>query len=178
MTVAIRLIQVVLLAALLTAGTAQAEATTSIVSEVFTRAVLTMVKLQSWKQVQEGTLSPALLTCVESLEVSSFTAVFDEILAGQLDQNELATATIFFTSDIGKKTERFSRVKMYSDVGAALPELFPTYTEAEYKEMDDFKKSSVGKKLLIDKILDSDIAQEKFSARMVELTKPCIESRQ
>ena len=153
------------------------ETTTSVISGFLARTTLTMFKLQVWKQVQEGKLSPTLLTCAQSLDASSITTEFDKMLTDKFDQNDLATATKFFASDVGKKMERSGKVKIYLDAGAVMPELFPTYTEAEYKEIDDFKKTSVGKKLMIEKILDSEGAQKTVRARIFDLTKSCIANR-
>jgi hypothetical protein len=89
--------------------------------------------------------------CLAGIRRQTIAPIIARALASSLDAKELEDATRFFASEAGKKQAQRTYLQVRDGVPYTDPAI-PQFSQAEEAEMQDFIKSSAGRKLLVDNI--------------------------
>ena len=121
----------------------------SVATRGFAESFLLGFQLAVHKGREQGKVSEKVDSCVAKLDA---TATFGAIIQAQLvqiftspERQELDT---FFSSPVGKKFIRQGVLQVYSQTGTPPPEPAPTYSASETAELDRFRHTSTGTKLM------------------------------
>jgi hypothetical protein len=108
---------------------------------------------------------------MRALDPSSFTDVVEVILVENLTRAELEASDAFYRTMAGRKEAKVGMLDAYAAAGMTPPEEYPEISDAEYKEVEDFRNSAVGKKLR--NVLESASARRAFETRSRALANSC-----
>jgi len=144
---------------------------------VLARPALLGMQLSVRRGQQLGKVPPQVVQCVQSLRESSFNVVLASLLVERLSQKEVQAADEFFGTPVGKKFGRHILLQVFEAAGEQLPEALPDFSEAEYKELEDFSRTSAGDKLLVRKVLEDADARQAMSSQIQSLLGSCGEKR-
>lgn len=143
------------------------------ITSSFSESVLVGMKLSVKHGVASGTASPKRAECVSGLSADSFAPVVTRLLRESLSAGELNLAEAFFSGSVGKKYVRHGILQIYQSVGEPLPSPLPSFTDAEYKELESFAASTAGVQLIRNRILQSQEARRAYDSRIRELLASC-----
>jgi hypothetical protein len=99
------------------------------------------------------------------------TDVVEAVLVDNLTQAELLTSDAFYRTTAGRKEAKVGMLDVYTATGKTPPEDYPDISDAEYKEVEAFRDSAVGKKL--SKVFASDSTRRASETRFRALAKSC-----
>lgn len=139
----------------------------------FAKPVLVGMQLSVRKGQQQGQVSAGVAKCVQSLDASSLNPLFLSLLTENLTKNELKATEDFFVTAVGRKYAKHGLMQVYTSLGEQPPEALPGFSEAEYKELENFSRTSAGEKLLVRKVLSSVSANQAISAHIQGVLKSC-----
>ena len=137
------------------------------------KAALLGMQLSVRRGQQEGKVSSSIATCVSSLDKSSFYSVYEVLVPQALSANEVKDTEAFFKGAIGQKYAKHGLLQIYSSVGVQPPEPLPNFSDAEYKVLEDFSRTSAGEKLIAKKVFETFAARQAVSSRIRELMELC-----
>jgi hypothetical protein len=152
---------------------AEVTVTSSPTVSAFAKPALLGIRLSVRQAQKQGKAAPGVADCIQSLDESSFNGVFLEILPQNLNVTELRAADAFFGTNVGDKYVKHGVMQLYASVGMQPPEPVPTFSDAEYKELQAFSRTSAGEKLLLRKVLESPSARQAIGARAQDLVASC-----
>ncbi|MBU1235298.1 MAG: hypothetical protein KJ634_04775 [Gammaproteobacteria bacterium] len=145
----------------------------SIAVATFAKSSLIGMQLSVRKAERQGKIPANVSACVQSLDDSSFTAVFATLLADNLSKSELQATEDFFSTRVGGKYAKHGLMQIYTSVGETPPEPLPTFSDAEYKELERFGSTTAGEKLIVRKVLESASARQAIGSRIQGLLSLC-----
>lgn len=164
---------VVLLALVLMASTPQVFASSPTAEDAFALPALIGMQLSVRKAASQGKAPDSMVTCVDHLPSDSFVSVFHALMEQSLSSEEISSAEHFFLSEIGRKYTKHGVSQLYAAVGEPPPEPAPTFSDSEYAELERFSQTSAGKKLMLQKVMESESARRAVAARIQELLGSC-----
>lgn len=167
------LIAVAALVSFTQAYAAEGSSGPSIAVTTFAKSSLIGMQLSVRKAERLGKIPANVSVCVQSLDDSSFTAVFATLLAENLSKSELQATEDFFSTRVGGKYARHGLMQVYASVGETPPEPPPTFSDAEYKELERFGNTTAGEKLIVRKVLESAPARQAIGSRIQTLLSQC-----
>jgi len=145
----------------------------SIAVATFAKSSLIGMQLSVRRAQQQGKIPANVSGCVQSLDDSSFTAVFTTLLAENLSKSELQATEDFFSTSVGHKYAKHGLMQVYTSVGETPPEPLPTFSDAEYKGLEHFGSTTAGEKLIVRKVLESAPARQAIGSRIQTLLSQC-----
>lgn len=122
---------------------------------------------------QEGRVQPETLNCVMSKTKYVFTPIFVNMFQSALIPQEISDAIRFHEGPIGKKYVALGFVMFYQNTGTPSPEKMPQFTDAEMRMLDDFKKTSAGQKLIVNKLASQPGNHQLVTTKIQELFRLC-----
>ena len=143
----------------------------SVTAALYASALLLGLKLGAKMQAEEGKMPQSVATCMQGLDPSSLTHVVEAVLIADLTPAELQTADAFYRTTAGRNEAKVGMLDVYTANGKAPPEDYPPISDAESKEVENFRTSAVGKKLWA--VLKSDRAQRAFETHYRVLMNSC-----
>jgi hypothetical protein len=135
-------------------------------------AVLGM-QLSVKRGAEEGRVSGSTVDCVNKLDRTSFTPVLAQLVTRALSVREIAAATQFFESALGRKYVQHGIAQLYQAVGAVAPDPTPNFSDAELRSITAFSRSSAGDKIMVKRVFEAPAARETIVAKVQELLKSC-----
>jgi hypothetical protein len=162
-----KLIAVILFASPLFAHAEQAAV------EAFSQPVLLGMQLSAKHGERRGEIPAAQLRCVQALSPSAFFPVVAAVMTAALTREELETANGFFATPVGRKYLKHGMLQLYPAVGEAAPEAPPNFSDAEYRELEAFARTSAGKAIITQRVMQSASAKRSYDARIRELMEQC-----
>lgn len=168
------LARLLLPAALLLGGGAQAQTVNAITAGVFSKPALLGVQLSIKAGLKQGKVTQEQAKCVQGLDPASFDEVFKQLLSSNLDAKELMRTQSFFAKSVGKKFAKHGLLGVYTAAGEPLPEAPPRFTEDEMSDFEQFRTSTAGEKLVTNKVLESESARAVLNARIEKVLETCV----
>ncbi|OWQ85204.1 hypothetical protein CDN98_17110 [Roseateles terrae] len=92
-----------------------------------------------------------------------------------LAPQDLSAADQFFATPVGEKYAKYGLLQIYLAVGERAPESLPTFSDAEYRELETFAATPAGKRLILDKGMQSASAKSIYDRKIRELLDQCRE---
>lgn len=163
-----------LLAYAIAAATSIAGAQSAAV-DFFAQGVLLGMQLSAKHGERKGTASSAQASCVQALTPAVFHGAVADVMASSLTATDLPAADRFFATPVGQKYAKYGLLQIYPAVGERAPESLPTFSDAEYRELEAFAATPAGKRLIWDKVMQSASAKSTYDARIRELLDQCRE---
>jgi hypothetical protein len=145
----------------------------SIAVMTFAKSALLGMQLSVRKGQEQGKVPSSVAGCVQSLDDLSFREVFVSLVSSNLNDQEIQATEQFFHSSVGQKYAKHGRLQIYTSVGERPPEPLPSFSDAEYKEVEKFSLTSAGEKLIARKVLQGPAAQQAIGAHIQRLLKAC-----
>jgi hypothetical protein len=142
-----------------------------VTAALYAGSLLLGTQLGVKKGAAEGKVPSSVASCLLALDASSLTDVVESVLADNLTQAELQAVDAFFGTTAGKNYAKLGSLGVYISVGETPPEDSPSISDAEYKEIEDFKSTAASNKLW--KVLDGESARRVFGARLRALANSC-----
>ena len=161
-------------AALLLGGAAQAQTVSAATAAVFSKPALLGVQLSMKAGAKQGKVTADQLKCVQGLDPASFDEVYKQLLLANLDSKELIRIQSFLTKSVGKKFAKHGYLGVYAAAGEPLPEALPRFTEDEMVDFEQFRTSSAGEKLVTNRILEATAARTILNERIEKVLEVCI----
>jgi hypothetical protein len=116
----------------------------------------------AWRNgVKDGKVSAAQLDCVEHIDQDTFTPIYGKAIENVLSGDEITAANAFFSSSAGQTVIRMAFAQVRSGTAAA-----PVFSDQEAAEVRQFYATSAGRKLGVEKVLQS--------AQVMELLRPVV----
>lgn len=131
------------------------------------------MQLSAKQGVKLGKLTSAQASCVQALSPSAFQGVVEKVMASAFDAKDLAVADRFYASTTGRKYTKYGMIQLYSAAGERAPEALPTFSDAEYRELEAFAATPVGKRLIREQAMASPAAKNALIGRIQELIRQC-----
>jgi hypothetical protein len=141
--------------------------------EAFSQPVLLGMQLSAKHGESRGEIPAAQLRCVQELSPSAFFSVVAAVMTSSLTREDLDTANNFFASSVGRKYLKHGLVQLYSAVGEKAPEALPNFSDAEYSVLEAFARTSAGKAIITQRVMQSVSAKRSYDARIRELMVQC-----
>lgn len=142
-----------------------------VTASLYASALLVGAQLGARIAADEGKVPQSYASCMQALDPSSLTDVVEAVLVDNLTRAELQASDAFYRTTAGRKEAKVGMLDVYTANGKTPPEDYPDTSDAEYKAVEDFRNSAVGKKLW--KVLKSDSARRAFEARFRALANSC-----
>ena len=145
--------------------------TQPVTASLYASSMLVGAQLGAKMAADEGKVPQSFARCMQALGPSSLTDVVEAVLVDNLTQAELQTSDAFYRRTAGRKFATVGMLDVYKANGKTPPADYPEVSDAEYREVEDFKNSAVGMK--VSKVLESDSARRAFAARLRALANSC-----
>jgi hypothetical protein len=141
----------------------------------FSKAALVGMQLGALHGFQRGEIPQSTFECIQRYDESIFDATVSTLLAEKLSEEEILAAEDFFSSPTGIKYRRKGIMGIYVAVGEVPPEPAPTLSDADFKEVERFSRTSAGRKIILENIMQSGNSREVVTARVHQLLSRCVE---
>lgn len=131
--------------------------------------------LQGQKRNEGRTLSDEekrFYECVYAADSAAYVPALSGELANQLSSDEILQAIRFFEGPVGKKLVEHDLVSL-TNLFSGRAGSFEGLSEAQLNELEQFKKTPVGKKILVQGILNSRSIVRTLAEKSEELTQEC-----
>lgn len=142
-------------------------------SHSFSKASLVGLQLSIKRAHQKGKVPNHVAKCIRELDESIYLPVYDSLLKKNLTVSEFFLASNFYVSVVGEKYTNHGLVQLYQSLGQTPPIQLPQFSNEELKKIELFSKSSVGKKLIYERILEKPAAVQKVNNRTNEIIDSC-----
>jgi hypothetical protein len=109
--------------------------------------------------------------CRQSATV--FSPTYETLSGELLTKGEIAAANGFFSSPVGRKYAKHGQLQLYAAVGMRSPAPLPDFSDAEYRELESFSRTSAGNKLMVQKVLEALAALQAVNRRIQEIVASC-----
>lgn len=168
------LVGVALLSAPFASTRAQSGAAAQLVETMrIDEVTLLGLRLGLQRGAREGSVSAKALDCVKKLDRTTFAPVYVQVVAANLTAPEMASSAAFFESAPGRKYIESGIFQLYQAVAIAAPDPEPILSDADLQAITAFSHTSAGKKLLVDRILDTPETRAAIGARIQQLLISC-----
>jgi hypothetical protein len=137
---------------------------------LYAGSLLLGIQLGAKQGSAAGTVKSSVANCIMALDASSLTDVVEAVLVKNLTPAELEAADTFFATTAGKKYAQLGASDVYTSVGETAPDM-PTVSDAESKEIEDFKNTATSDKLW--KVLNGEPARRLYGPRIRALANVC-----
>jgi hypothetical protein len=136
-------------------------------------AALLGMQLPMQRAAQQNKVPQALAKCVAEIRPTAFESTFVSLLSKSLSTAELKDAQDFFSSSVGRKLSKLDLLQIHAALGVAPPEPLPSFSDAEYKEVEAFARTTAGDKLIVKRVLETPAARQSVRERIKELLAAC-----
>ena len=161
------------------AGSAAARApkrpmeTGSVLVETFADNALLGMKLAAQRAARENKLPEAKAQCITAKTRAAFMPTFAAIASEGFGTPEITAANSFLASPLGRKYMRQGLGQIYLGMGVQPPEQPQALTDAELQQIQAFSRTSAGRKLIVEKVMENAAARQALSQRVQELLRSC-----
>ncbi|MBB3195878.1 hypothetical protein [Roseateles terrae] len=147
----------------------------SVAADFFAQGVLLGMQLSAKHGERKGTTSSGQAACIQALKPTAFHDAVNEAMTSVLAPQDLSAADQFFATPVGEKYAKYGLLQIYLAVGERAPESLPTFSDAEYRELETFAATPAGKRLILDKGMQSASAKSIYDRKIRELLDQCRE---
>ena len=147
--------------------------TGSVLVETFADSALLGMQLAAQKAARENKLPQAKARCMAAKTRAAFMPTFAAIASEGFGTPEITEANSFLASPLGRKYLKQGQAQIYLGMGAKPPERPPALTDAELQQIQAFSRTSAGRKLIVEKVMENAAARQALSQRVQELLRSC-----
>ena len=137
------------------------------------RGAMTALKAAIKSIQKRANISPAGLACVNNLSNSGLTSAYASLLSTQLTADEHHEVDKFYSSSAGEKLMRQGAHNVALMLGDNTPYEQPTFIDAERRQIDAFKQTSAGHKMMTVDMWTSPEAKRLLSGKINEMLSGC-----
>jgi hypothetical protein len=149
----------------------------SVLITALTDSFVAGLRVAAHKEEQAGRATSGFTTCMASADTSSIFSTLERLLSEKMNPAEIQAANTFFNGSAGKKFNKRGLMQVYQDNGEKPPEVPPTLTESENKDLNNFSTTSAGQKLIGQSVLSSIIKDPAVTALAKKIIESCAGKR-
>jgi hypothetical protein len=142
-------------------------------SATLSEAALLGMRLSVERALQQGKLPARVAKCVAEQSATSLSPTYETLSGELLTKEEIAAASSFLSSPVGRKYAKYGQLQVYAAVGMRPPEPLPDFSDAEYRELESFSRTSAGNKLMVQKVMEGPAARQAVNRRVQEIIASC-----
>jgi len=114
------------------------------------------------------------LICLKSADTSKYVNIYADAVVKQMTPEEIQQSIYFFEGDVGKKFNQQGFVYAYKMFHLHTDEALQEFSSIESAELDAFKKTTAGNKLLTQAILSERSVESLMLEQSQEIIKGCL----
>lgn len=142
-------------------------------SATLSEAALLGMRLSVERASQQGKVPTKAAKCVAEQPATAFSPTYETLSGELLTKGEVATANSFLSSPVGRKYVKHGQLQLYAAIGMRPPEPLPDFSDAEYRELESFSRTSAGNKLMVQKVMEGPAARQTVNRRVQEIIASC-----
>lgn len=147
--------------------------TGSVLVETFADNALLGMKLAAQRAARENKLPEAKAQCISAMTRAAFMPTYAAIASEGFGTPEITAANSFLASPLGRKYMRQGLGQIYLGMGVQPPEPPQALSDAELQQIQAFSRTSAGRKLIVEKVMENTAARQALSQRVQELLRSC-----
>ena len=155
------------------AGSSHLEGQVSMTAITFARGAVLGNRIANDTAVGRGTLSRARADCVEAYQDKKYPQAFQQLLDDALTAGEMRASDDFWSSEAGRKWAEQVLRRLTRAIGSALPGTEVQLSKEETQQVEDFKASSAGRKIVGEKLMLSSAALTASMSVVLESRRAC-----
>jgi hypothetical protein len=122
---------------------------------------------------RQGKVPPDQLQCMERLSPADLTEVLTGIVSSTLSASEIAETDAFYSTAVGRKSVQIGVDQLRQKFGDATVGPIQPFTAEDEAATRKFSETPAGKKLFVDKVLQTGPAMGALRARILSLMVAC-----
>lgn len=123
--------------------------------------------------LKQGKVTQRRYDCLLRADPSAFTDIYVRGVPTVMTNEEIRTAVQFYRSSAGTKSILAGLAQLNQKIGTPAPDAVLELTPADNQAVEVFSKTSAGKKLIFDNVLQSPPITDELKRKIVELVSAC-----